>query len=279
MEVFSLKQRPSKSLKWATYLRVSVILILSFYIVVAGQVLPLSKLINYPGFYIAVLFSFALILIIVYVVKWLNKKLSQKYAWRAMPIKRLIYQVAICYLLVLMAIYAAIRIYFWLLQGEFHSSGYMNTEFHLVIWMLLAFNFKLVIIEIWPDYFQNEKEYLAEIECYISTKKTFLPIAEVACFKRDGNVGAVWSKQNEKFNINFTMEQLKERVDPQLFIQISRSEMFAHSFIKGYDSKSAKIDFKSPLDEQVTGKVSAGRLKTFALSCKEYRRLSAKKRG
>lgn len=280
MEAVSLPQSPVKSFKWVTYLRVTVILILSFYIVVAGQILPISKLIQYPGFYVAVVFSFLLILLIVYIVKWFNKKLDQKYPWRAMPLKRLIYQVIICYLSILTLIYVAVRIYFWLLKADFHASGYMNLEFQLVNWMLLALNFKLIIIEMWPAYFQKDnrdkKQYLSEMECNISTKKIFLPIAEIACFKREGNVGSVWSKQNEKYHINLNMEQLNERLDPHLFIQISRSEMFAYSYIKGYDSKAAKIDFKTSLDPEVTGKISEGRLKNFILSYEEYRRLSAK---
>ena len=268
--------------KWKPYLHTGGVFCLSIYIVAAGQNLPFRQLFNYVGFYIAVLFSFLIILGSLALVKRLNKKLDKTYPWQDVPLKRFFYQLISCHLFILVVIYAVVRLYFYLLNGDFNGSGYMRNEFQLVNWMLLAYNFKLLIVEMCPTYFQQNTVdeiiesipivYLNEIACEFKTKKMFLAVEEIACFKRENNLGLVYTTKNEMFFMKYKMDELSQQLDPSKFIQISRSELFALNFINGYDKNKAKINMKEPLDERVVGKISEGRMKKFIKIYNAYKK-------
>lgn len=59
------------------------------------------------------------------------------------------------------------------------------------------------------------------------------------------------------------MEELTKLLDPKLFIQVSRSEIFPFDFIQGYNKKVPCVILKGTLDAEVEGKISEGRLNGF----------------
>lgn len=176
-------------------------LMVSIYIVLAGQTIATAALIKRPSFYIAVLFSFLLTLGLIELARYINRRLNRDWSWREKPVTRLILQVVVCFGLMLLIVYGCVRGYFWFLDGDFEQSGYMHVEFLIITWMFVALNLQLMIKQMIPSYFATEENdannYVKVLIAYRAKIRIVLSVDQIACLRREGNVGSCWLKDNK----------------------------------------------------------------------------------
>ncbi len=240
------------------------------------QPISAAKLLKMPGFYAAFIFSFALTLVIFLLARMNNNYLNKHYKWLNGKEKRWAIQVASGILGIAMIDYGVVRAYFWLFEIDFSKSGFMDIEFPMTVVLLITLNMLYMVQEMSPTYFgvRSLNNYAQVLEAHIMNKQFLVHIDNVVCLKREGNIGFLWDNNDTLYNIDYKMEELNNMLNPSMFVQISRSEIFALKYIAGFDNKNASIILKQAIF-QVEGKISRNRYKAFVKSFTTYQQSEA----
>lgn len=258
-QIAKLKKVLKKQIFWKILAALFMALYTSWYV----QPVSTARLIKMPGFYLSFIFSFVLTMLVFWWSENINNHLNKRYPWRYDREKRLLMQTTFGLVGLAIADYTFVRLYFWAFQMDFRASGFMDIEFPMTIGLLLTLNTLYLVKEMSPTYFGNDNDndideaYVKVIEAQLMTKRYLLQIEDIVCFKREGNVGYLWDHKGTLYNMNYKMEELNKILDPAIFVQVNRSEIFALSFINGVDTKNLLVLLKVPLN--VDAKITKSR--------------------
>jgi DNA-binding LytR/AlgR family response regulator len=97
-----------------------------------------------------------------------------------------------------------------------------------------------------------------------STGLTFIPINEIAYFYSDNGITRLMTHDKKRHHIDYTLEQLEGRLDPQSFHRINRSMIVSLQAIQKaeeYFNNRYKLKLKPSMEDNPV--VSRDRVKTF----------------
>ena len=266
--------------------RAAVSVIVAHLIVVERQTKPVWVIIHQLNYLVAMVFSVAVCIGMIYLVHLFTKRLDGRLPWMKIWPKRLAMQLLLGVGLVLLLDVMLVRGYFWMFNNDFDKSGYMRIEFPVVIWMVVVLNVAYVawfFIEnyVWSSKVNSEltlrmrdlsgkvearSKYPTAMEVKLGNKVVVLALKDVVCFEREENTGYVWVKDGRRFNTDYKMHELVEILDPLVFYQISRSVMFSLRFVLGYEkvrNRQAMVILADGIDVQVSRLVSRHRADGF----------------
>lgn len=275
---------PVRYLHWS--IRMFIAFLVAILINTEGQHKPFSMLVTQANYWLAVSFSFAIGVLLIWLIHWLTKRLDVRLPWFTHLFRRILFQFLLGVCLVLVFNYLLIRVYFWVFEMDFARTGYMQVEFPIIRWMVLLMNvfyiswFFAVSLrrsakqnaelnsELHGFYEMKEqaKGYLLFLDADLGNKVVKISPEEVACFERGENVGWVWLLDGTRYNINYKMQDLAEILDPRLFFQISRSVMISMKAVRGYDrvkNQQGELNLKHGLKVEASLLVSRHRFEEF----------------
>ncbi|RZM20530.1 MAG: LytTR family transcriptional regulator [Pedobacter sp.] len=272
------------------YLHWSIIALVSLFvahlIVTESQLKPTLVLIHQTNYRLAMAVSWPLTFGLMFWIHWFTKKLDDQVPWTENWIRRTILQFLICVLLVLLLNVAAIKVYFYVFDNDFHKSGYMQIEFPIVRWMVLLMNVIYIawffashyfhgkkinedmraFIAMLKDKEQQQAFYNKTVKAHLGNKIVMVPLKEIACFEREENIGHVYLLSGKRFLIDMKLYEINEMLGSSSFYQINRSVIISFEVIKGYEkvkNKQGEIILKDGYDLDVSLLISRDRFDSF----------------
>jgi len=219
------------------YLRLLVPLLISHYLIVVPQTKSFWQIMQQANYYIAMLYSTGIAVLIIQSVHLISIYLDSRLPWEENWYKRLFYQCLLGLIFILILNYLAIRLYFWVFNNDFKSSGYMQTEFQIVLWMLLSLNIIYVswyYIRLHQKQIASREKPAVFIEGNLGNKVFKINSKEIVAIIKKGNVGIIYTQNQRSYTSNHAIQLHIQKLDKAHFIQINRAEIYARSVIMGY---------------------------------------------
>ncbi|WP_304064292.1 LytTR family transcriptional regulator DNA-binding domain-containing protein [Pedobacter glucosidilyticus] len=263
------KVKPGKYFHW--HIRLLLAVIISHYLIVIPQTKPVWQIMQQLNYYVAMLYSIGVAFSIIQITHSINHYLDSRISWEDNWVKRLSYQCFFGLFCVLVLNYLAIRLYFWTFDNDFDVSGYMQTEFQIVVWMLLSLNF-VYAISYFIRLFQKQSISIQVqsqepiIEGSLGNKVFKIAASDIIAIIKKGNVGTIYTKDCKRYNNNDTIQSHLQRLGDDHFFQINRSEIYARSIIVGYERMSnyrGRLYLNLKMDDHHEAIVARHRLKQF----------------
>jgi hypothetical protein len=251
------------------YIRLLIPIIISHYLIVVPQTKAFWQIMLQVNYYIAMLYSTGIAVLIIQSVHVISIYLDKRIPWDVNWCKRLVYQCLLGLLLILLLNYLAIRLYFWLFNNDFYASGYMQIEFQIVCWMLLSLNIIYVswyYIRLHHKQMAITKQPEIFIEGSLGNKVFKINSKDILAIIKKGNVGIIYTRNQRSYTSNDAIQLHIQKLDHTLFFQINRSEIYARSVIIGYERLSnfrCRLQLKYLSETKQEAIVARQRLKRF----------------
>lgn len=288
-------EMPPQKRYFSIYVRILLSFLGSIYIIIEGQHKPALAIIQQKNFYVSLVFSFFISMVLLKLIHYISINLDKRWDWNRKPVLRLVLQAVFGFFIVLYLNLFLVKGVFHLLDADFEKSGYMLVEFPKVKWMLGMMNFLYWIkamapglltwkhfksrLDASPPSISHErgKETASELAlkegmgCIIGklgNKTKQISLDEIACIKCESRSGFVYLKNNAVFNIDYRTQDLVDVLDPSRFYQTNRGIIFSLDVIEGYrrDKKEGFLILKGEINPEVSKIVSRERFREFKVA-------------
>lgn len=285
---------PPQKRYFSIYVRILLSFLGSIYLIIEGQHKPVMAIIQQKNFYVSLVFSFFIAMVLLKVIHYISINLDKGWDWKRRPVLRLALQVVFGFLIVLYLNLLLVKGVFHLLDADFKKSGYMLVEFPKVKWMLGTINFLYWIKAMAPGllswkHFKSKldasppsisqerargretdsepalKDGIEGIIGKLGNKTKHISLDEIACIKCESRSGYVYLKNNAVFNIDYRTQDLVDVLDPTRFYQTNRGIIFSLDVIESYrrDKKEGVLILKEEINPEVSKIVSRERFREF----------------
>lgn len=263
-------------------LRIGAALVASVYIVFHGRPLNLVKAFTSPGFYIAVITSFAISLILVYAVHRITAYLDRRYDWRSGPVQRSVMQFVFGIVLPALTDVILISVYFELLGQNIFDNGFLLIDFPVIVAFIILLNLYYVIHYLLltepkeaeakenDPYIKQPENNTSRLNVdYHSQHLQFDVPEDVLCFYRSGKIVMAFTVHGNEYEVNSSLSDLEERFRPLDFLRINRSLIINGRTIRGYENSEKKYSFKIILKPQYRDLIDSSKVSLLYVT-KEY---------
>lgn len=227
-------------------------IVVSHHVVAGTQDTDTLQIVRQLNYYVAMAFSWPFTYFLMWWIHFCVRRLDGRVPWQEDWLRRLLFQLLLCVVLVIVVDLAVVRLYFWFFDNDFSTSGYMRTELLIILWMVLFMNAVYTAWFFSRNYFHGlvvnrrlradlDRMVLSQgasavrIDAHLGNKLLQVSLDEVACFERHENIGRVHLKTGKVYVVDKTMPALLELLDGQDFYQINRSVLISLSVVLGFE--------------------------------------------
>lgn len=221
-----------KSLRSTWYIKWYYVLILSLglalYLNWPTQFIRIMDLVHMQIFWKALIFSWFLGFVLIWLIGFISKRLDRIYPWKKNLLQRLGRQLLLGVILPLFVILLLVRYGYFKDQESFRKSGYLVLEFPVVVAGIMTLNF------LYYSFSRQSKQHKLQLKSLVRGKFRLVSAEEIVMIRRHKKVGFALLKDGKEGRIDYLIEDLEQLLDPQKFFTINRSTIIALECIKGW---------------------------------------------
>lgn len=232
--------------------------IASIYIVFHGIPVDLVKAFSSPGFYVAVVVSFSISLILVQIIHQITIMIDGRSSWRERPFERAVLQFIFGVVFPALVDLVLITVYFTLLGQNIVDNGFLLIDFPVIVCLIIFFNLYYVIryllltennrfssTKLGID--GDENQMLGQTRSELTSMETatltihyngkhiyFNVQQDILCFHRDGRKVIAMTVNGNHYPINIPISELGNRYENDGLCRINRATIINFKLIKGY---------------------------------------------
>ncbi len=230
-------QTPTRPTYFLPKHRLIIVMVLAHCLVALTQPKPTLQVMRQLNYYIAMLFSVGTGSLLFWLLQKVTMHLDTRYPWDRAFMGRLWWQLMIgvggLMVLELLIMY----IYFWTFNTSFAASGFMENEFWTVLFIAGMANAVYVSWYFYERYVKKPKEYPAEINVKLGKKIHRVAVEDIICVERKRDIGYIYTLA-KRYPIPYRKEELEDILNPERFIRINRSVIYAVDVISGYSKEA-----------------------------------------
>jgi LytTr DNA-binding domain len=228
------------------WFRAIIALIASTYILIHGHDLNLiiRAFKGDPNFYLALLISYLITLLLVYLIHWTTVKLDSKHDWRKNTYERIFWQSLFAVILPILIDLGLMSIYSAFLGEVFIESRFLLVDFPIIVSFIILLNMYYVIhylIKTEPkSVVEDGKNVEADESPNILTidyDHAFIQLypTDILCFYRSGNLIKVVTNQKEYTTKgSLSLNALEIQYFNDGFLRINRGVIINMKTVKGF---------------------------------------------
>jgi hypothetical protein len=236
-------------------LRVLSAAIASIYIVFHGIPIDLLRAITSPTFYIAVVVSFIISLLLVTTVHVVTIWLDKRCSWRERPFERAGLQLIFAILIPAMIDLLLVSVYFEALGESMVENGFLLIDFPVIVCFIIFLNLYYLIHYLllteahYPD---DNSNHNTQVDFHGTKGKGTLPTTlnihyngqhlffnvenDIMFFHREGKRVKAMTFHGNQYVINHSILELEKRFTGQILSRINRSTIVNYKMVKGYNA-------------------------------------------
>lgn len=237
MDTYFLRQKGT-AVPYSDYLlRTFLALVAAHTVVSYGEPESLAELLAMPYYYISLLGSFIIAILLANGVYLITRLLDYFLPWKVFLPYRLGAQLVLgVWLMTLLASLLA-RLYFHAFNLQLEQTAYLRYYLPLVRWLLIAFNLYYMVLYLYRTHFEYFKEVIKDkrLSLHNLLKPNLkLPLAtdEVVFIEVHDRDVFVFDQQGNKYYCSLSMKQCLALLDQAHFFQIQRGYIVQRKFIK-----------------------------------------------
>ncbi|WP_129715513.1 LytTR family transcriptional regulator DNA-binding domain-containing protein [Pedobacter sp. SYP-B3415] len=271
------------------YAKVFMAIAAAHFIIAGQQTKPLWRLITQRNYYVALVFSFVIALLLIELVEQITKFLDKKLPWQQYPWMRFAAQFIFAFVGVLYLDVALVKGFFYLFDADFEKSNFMIYEFVLIKWMLATLNFIYWVMYRSPGLFKfpisktlGEADHdtrdaaddysLRSIKNLlngkIGTRNVSVDSTTLAGLICKSGGGFMVGKDGKQYRMSYKTEELSDLLPGDEFVQTNRGVFINLAIIEGHrrNHKEGFLIFKSEFNLMLPRSVSRDRYRKFKLA-------------
>lgn len=224
------------------YTRFVLAILVAVYIVAEGQISPVNELIVTSGISITLLFSVAIVMVLINYIHLVSMLLDRWCPWPSGWNRRLAYQLLFCTLVPIYLDLVLIKSFLWLFKLDFQGNSCLLSEFPLAKLLIYLMNGWYMKIKTGHDYGPTplEPERAQVFEGVLGKKKRVFHVKELNYFVRQSGTGKASLADGSIWFIDITTRDMESQLDPDHFIKINRNVILAFHLIDSYTTNSKK---------------------------------------
>jgi len=257
-----------KSLYFPAYSRVILATISAHYVIVARQPKTTFVIMQMPKYWLMLLISAALAWTVLWYIEKINRKLNALISWDSSDwIFRVLLQAFYGVYIPLRLVVMVMASVFLLLDKDFEASGYMESEYFIVCWMIIVLNMLLALLYFVKGYFRIKFVYTHSLMKLKPTRKYLkyldvtskggcykIATSQIICIVKKDETGWVYTSDGGFYKTDKTMKWLLNMLDPAFFCQINRWTLINLKVVKGYSMyPHTRIVLHETFHEQLAG--------------------------
>ncbi|GAA4778416.1 hypothetical protein GCM10023231_01220 [Olivibacter ginsenosidimutans] len=232
--------------------RIVIAIFAAAYVVLVRQTDPF-RFFAKPQFWIMLLASTILALVSMVIIEITSVYLNEVLPWKGkkwyLTCLRLLLQLILAFeiprLLILFSVKA-------LLGTRFSDSGYMQSEYYMMVWMLIVYNFIvagiLIVLEDdrvyrkygrWSMWKKSRNDWLEELELADGFTRRIMPLEEIVVLHKRKGLSMACTADGNQYTFFETLDRLAECLNPENFIRINRWTIVHMKWVDGLELKAA----------------------------------------
>lgn len=206
------------------------------FIVAYGEPDSFFELIINPDYYLALLPSYGIALILVTVVHRITVRLDRSHDWLSHPLQRATLQLTLALLLPAILAFILAYLYFLVNGLNIFDTPYLRFDYPIIVLLLLLLNSYYVGYYLyWISKIQRQQQPDAqahEITMPEQTGQTFMvssgartipvPVSDICYFYREGDYNYVATFTGDRFIISQALDELQQKLNEQHFFRVNR---------------------------------------------------------
>ncbi|ASS47640.1 MAG: hypothetical protein A3D31_17600 [Candidatus Fluviicola riflensis] len=208
-----------------------------------------------PAFYLAILISFSITLLLVYLIHRVTIWLDKEHDWRKNYKERLWWQFLFAFILPSLIDLGLISFHSMIMGIDFSESPFLLYDYPMIVLFILLINMYYVIRYLFLT--DSRKTYSKEkieklVIDYNGVYAELIPESELICFYRSNHLIRFVTIDREYETRGESISELEQTFSSRGFMQINRSTIINMTFVKGYSSGQKRdtlnVIFKSGID-------------------------------
>lgn len=245
------------------WFRAIIALIASTYILIHGHDLNLviRAFSGDPNFYLALLISYLITLLLVYLIHWVTVKLDSRHDWWKNPIERTFWQFLFAVLLPVLIDLGLMSIYSAFLGEVFIQSRFLLVDFPMIVAFIILLNMyyvihylKLTVSKVEIENSRNVESEETPSKLTIHYDRTFVQLypTDILCFYRSGKnlIKVVTNEREYTTKDTLSLNALEAEYFDKEFLRINRGVIINMRTVKGFsprDDRAINVLFHLPI--------------------------------
>ncbi len=219
-------------------------LLASAYILVHGHKFDVVlRAFTMPTFYLALLISFPITLLLVFLIHRVTIWLDESHDWRSNFMSRLLWQFVFAVITPSTIDLGLISIHSTIMGENFSESPFLLVDFPIIVSFILLLNMYYVIKYLLLTDNRREDSNTKQSPFVIDYGRhyaTLNPENEIICFYRSGHLIKVVTFDQEFETRGYSINDIETLFSGRGFIRINRSAVVNMKFVKGYSTGSKR---------------------------------------
>lgn len=236
------------SIYFPKYSRLLLAIISAHYVIVARQPKVIFQIMMMPKYWLMLLISTAIAWAVLWYVEKVNRKLNLMVPWNSAhwPFRVLLQAVYGVYIPLRLVVMIMASV-FLLMGKDFEASGYMQSEYFMVCWMMIVFNILLALLYFVKSYFRIKHIFINKVVKQAPTRKyvKYLDVThgheyykkdiiEITCIVRTEETAWIYMSDGSFGRTDKKMKWFLKMFDPTVFCRINRWTLINLRMVKGY---------------------------------------------
>jgi hypothetical protein len=223
-------------------LRFLLAFLASIYIIFHGRPFDIYRALTSPSFYIALIVSLGIGLLLVYYIHRVTVWLDGRCEWRTMPVERSILQFSTGVAAPAVIDLILISIYFQAIGQNIMENDFLLIDYPIIVCLIIFFNIYYLIHyllvtdragDIAED-FADEQQQGTEFTVEYKDISVQLLLANILCFYRSSRKITIIATDNKEYTRAGTITNIAKQFNDAGFIQINRTVIINLSTVEGF---------------------------------------------
>lgn len=220
-------------------------------IILTGEEITTLQAFTIRSYYPTLAINYLIALILAWLVRKTTIWLDGHYSWEHSLWLRLLLQISIGVVLISMAAFLLVFIYFRSFGQSIMASSYPRYQFPLSVAMLALLNAFYVIyyfyhrVRLLSDTIMPQSAFSQSLSVADGRETLLLPVEEIAYIYLAGKEVLVKSGERKDYLCSGSLDEIEAQLDPQMFFRINRRLIAHRSACRGYQAlEYGKLEVK-----------------------------------